>query len=230
MQSIDQLIEATRLEAARAPFPVDTEVYEKAGKNPGEPVLYAGSLAARVAIMGRDLGKDEVAAGQPLIGAGGRLVRGGIYRAIHNAEPPAKDKGLESVLDHVLLTNTVPFKPPGNKAYPDKVKERFRPLVASLLVEHFTGRKILTLGTEAFRWYSCYAADGVFDEFWARADRYEADLDCTIRVDTPDGTRTKVVTISPLPHPSPLNQRWYKLFPGLLARRLATALTGPGTG
>jgi uracil-DNA glycosylase len=24
----------------------------------------------------------------------------------------------------------------------------------------------------------------------------------------------------PLPHPSPLNQRWYKQFPALLARRL----------
>jgi uracil-DNA glycosylase len=230
MQTIEQLIEATRQEATRAPFPVDLEVYEKAGKDPGQPVLFAGSLDAQIAIMGRDLGKDEVAAGQPLIGAGGRLVRGGVYRSIHQAEPPAADRSLESVLQRVLLTNTVPFKPPGNKAYTDKVKERFRPFVASLLVEHWAGRRILTLGTESFRWYACYADDGVFDAFWARADRYEADLDCLIRVDTPDGPRTKPVKISPLPHPSPLNQRWYKLFPGLLAARLSSALSGPISG
>jgi uracil-DNA glycosylase len=230
MQSIDQLIEATRLEAARAPFPVDFEVYEKARKDPGQPVLFAGSLDAQVAIMGRDLGKDEVAAGQPLIGAGGRLVRGGVYRSIHGAEPPAQDRGLESVLGRVLLTNTVPFKPPGNKAYADKVKERFRPLIASLLVEHWQGHRILTLGTESFRWYAYYAESGVFDEFWARPDRYEADLDCLLRVETPDGPRTKAVTVSPLPHPSPLNQRWYKLFPGLLAARLSSSLSDPTAG
>ena len=33
----------------------------------------------------------------------------------------------------------------------------------------------------------------------------------------------KPLTIAPLPHPSPLNQRWYPLFPGLLAARLAAA-------
>ncbi len=30
----------------------------------------------------------------------------------------------------------------------------------------------------------------------------------------------------PLPHPSPLNQRWYKQFPDLLARRLESAGLG----
>ena len=34
-------------------------------------------------VFARDLGKDEVAAGQPLIGAGGRLVRAGLYQAGH---------------------------------------------------------------------------------------------------------------------------------------------------
>ena len=81
MRSIEALIEAVRQEALRAEFPVDTAVYEKAGKDPSRPVLFAGSLDAPVCCFGRDLGKDEVAAGEPLIGAGGRLVRRGLSRS-----------------------------------------------------------------------------------------------------------------------------------------------------
>jgi uracil-DNA glycosylase len=219
MRTIEQLVEAVRREAIRAEFPVDEPVYRRAGKDPSRPILFAGSLEAPVCVFARDLGKDEVAEGEPLIGAGGRLVREGLYRARHGTEPPRSDRRLESALDDALLTNTVPYKPPGNKAYPAKVKERFRPFLAELLGDHWRGHHVITLGTEAFRWFAPYADPVAFEEFWGRDDRYEADLDCTLT--TPDGPRRgKALTLMPLPHPSPLNQRWYKLFPGLLARRL----------
>lgn len=220
MRTIESLIQAARDEAARADFPVDTPVYERAKKSPIDPILFAGPLDAPVAFFGRDLGKDEVAAGEPLIGAGGRLVREGIARSRPGGSAAAAG-GLPALM---LLTNTVPYKPPGNKAYSNPVKERFRPFVAELLADHWSGRRIITLGTEAFLWFAPYAEKGAAEAFWKREDRYEAEFACAIEVDTPDGSIRKEVSVGPLPHPSPLNQRWYGLFPGLLDARLA----GPG--
>jgi uracil-DNA glycosylase len=216
------LIAAVQEEAERAGFPVDAPVYRKAGKDPTRPILFAGTLDTPVCVFARDLGKDEVAWGQPLVGAGGRLVRAGVYRACHGTPPPATDRTLESVLDRVLLTNTVPYKPPGNKAYPASVKERFRPFLAELLGAHWKGDHVITLGTEAFRWFAPYAEPGTFDAFWGRDDRYEATLGCVLEVPGSSPTLRKPLTLLPLPHPSPLNQRWYKQFPDLLARRLAS--------
>jgi uracil-DNA glycosylase len=224
MRTIEQLIEAVHQEAVRAPFPVDTQAYERAGRDPSVPVLFAGSLAARVCVVGRDLGKDEVAAGQPLIGSAGRLVRAGLYQAAHGTPPPATDRKLESVLDYALLTNTVPFKPPGNKAYAAAVKERFRPFLAELLTVHWRGGDhVITLGNEAFQWFTPYADDDrAFEDFWARDDRYEAEISCTVAVTVNHRKVEKRLTLLPLPHPSPLNARWYKRFPDLLAHRLGT--------
>ena len=218
MRSIEALIEAVREEALRAQFPVDTAVYEKAGKDPSRPVLFAGSLDAPVCCFGRDLGKDEVAAGEPLIGAGGRLVRRELVKVFESHPDPA-DKTLSQALRFALLTNTVPYKPPGNKAYPDRVKERFRPLILELLVDHWKGDRVLTLGTEAFQWFAPYA-DSDASEFWKREDRYEAELSCTLEHPSESGKARKSIRLGPLPHPSPLNQKWYSRFPGLLEMRL----------
>src|SRR5437764_10814157 len=76
--NIDRLLAAVRREADRAEFPIDEPVYRRSGRDPRDPILFAGSLEAPVGIVGRDLGKDEVAAGQRLSGAAGRLVRGGL--------------------------------------------------------------------------------------------------------------------------------------------------------
>src|SRR5947209_13820640 len=173
MGTIAQLVDSIHHEARRAPFPVDAAVYEKAAKDPAVPILYAGSLDAPICVFGRDLGKDEVAAGEPLIGAGGRLVRAGVYEARHGVPAPRSDRRLDPVLEHVLLTNTVPYKPPGNKAYPASVKERFRPHLAELLAVHWKGSHVITLGTEAFQWFARYAPDpALFEEFWRREGRY----------------------------------------------------------
>lgn len=219
MRTLAQLLEAIRHEAARAEFPIDRPVYERAGKDPLEPILFAGALDAPFCVLGRDLGKDEVAAGQPLIGAGGRLVRSGFYKFEHRTPPPASDRTLESVLSRVLLTNTVPYKPPGNKAYATSVKERFRPFLAEFLIEHWKGGdRLITLGNEAFQWFTPFLDDP--ETFWSRDDRYEATLPCLIRHEVDGKEVRKTVNLMPLPHPSPLNARWYPLFPGLLEKRL----------
>jgi uracil-DNA glycosylase len=230
MRTIEALIDAVQDEARRAEFPVDAPVYQRAGKDPTRPILFAGALDAAACIFARDLGKDEVAAGQPLVGAGGRLVRVGVYEACHGTPPPPSDRTLESILDHVLLANTVPYKPPGNKAYTGSVKERFRPFLAELLADHWRGNRVITLGTEAFQWFAPYADPEAFTEFWGRDDRYEATLECVLTAN-PDGEPIrKPLTLLPLPHPSPLNQRWYKQFPELLARRLKAVRLSPGRG
>jgi uracil-DNA glycosylase len=227
MRTIDELLEAIQREAKRAPFPVDQAVYERSGKDPTRPILFAGALDAPICVFGRDLGKDEVARGEPLIGAGGRLVRAGVYLAIHGTAPPKSDRTLESVLDRVLLTNTVAYKPPGNKAYPTAVKERFRPFHAELLGAHWKGDRVITLGTEAFQWFAPYADPDALAEFWRRDDRYEAEIGCVVTGRFNGQDVHKALTLQPLPHPSPLNQRWYSRFPELLAQRLAAAgMTG----
>nr|WP_303652447.1 uracil-DNA glycosylase family protein [Paludisphaera mucosa] len=205
------MIDAAEAEARREPFPVDAAVYEHAKRDPGRPILYAGTLDAPVAVLARDLGRDEVAAGQPLIGAGGRLVRAEIVKR------HGEDRN-EEALKHALLTNTVPFKPPGNKAYAESVRVRFRPFVAELLAGFWTGTQVLTLGTEAFRWFEPYVEGGAFPESAATDARFEAAYTCRLPL---AGGKAKVVSVRPLPHPSPLNRRWYAKFPEMLARRLA---------
>ncbi|QDV33330.1 uracil-DNA glycosylase family protein [Tautonia plasticadhaerens] len=225
MSTVDELIEAIHQEALRADFPIDEPVYLQAKKDPRRPILFAGSLSAPICSFGRDLGKDEVAWGQPQVGAGGKLVRREVYRK-YVGEPTADDPRLDRALEHVLLSNTVPYKPPGNKAYSEAVKARFRPYVAEFLAGHWEGDRVLCLGTEAFRWFAPYAGPGAADDFWNREDRYEAELPCELVAGTPGGEIRKALIVCPLPHPSPLNRRWYPLFPGLLRARLDASGAG----
>ncbi|MFN3650145.1 MAG: uracil-DNA glycosylase family protein [Armatimonadota bacterium] len=225
MSNLQQLLAEMEAEARRGGFPIDVPVYERAGRDPYVPVAYAGALEARVCSFGRDPGRDEVRLAQPQVGAAGRRVREGVLQAVGETPPP-DDRYLESALRHVFLSNTVPYKPPGNKAYPDRVKERFRPLVARLLTCHWQGDVVLTLGTEAFRWFGPFAPEGALDELWAREDRYEAELTCEISAEYEGERVTRRLTVCPLPHPSPLNQRWLAAFPELLQRRLARWLAG----
>jgi uracil-DNA glycosylase len=223
--TIDELIEAIVHEAAREPIPLDLPAYSRAKRDPMVPILYAGSLDAPVCIFGRDLGKDEVRLGQPLIGAGGRLVRQEILRA-HQVEAEIvgqTDANLEAALRFVLLTNTVPYKPPGNKAYSEPIKRRFRPFVLELLTRFWSGHHVLTLGSEAFRWFEPYGDPAAF-EAGARGDaRFESSFPCRLPFAGSDLAISsgKTLQVHPLPHPSPRNQRWHREFPTMLARRLS---------
>lgn len=215
-RTIEILIDEAEAEARREPFPVDEPVYEKARRDPLRPILFAGSPGAPVAILARDLGKDEVAAAQPLIGAGGKLVRAEIVKAHGGGKP-------EEALKYALLTNTVPFKPPGNKAYAESVRARFRPFVAELLARFWSGSQVLTLGTEAFRWFEPYAEGGAFPASAATDARFDDAYPCRLAL---PGLAPKEILVRPLPHPSPLNRRWYSRFPEMLARRLAEVEAG----
>src|SRR5438874_9504438 len=224
-ENIDTLLAAVRQEAGRAEFPIDEPVYRRSGRDPKEPILFAGSLAAPLCVVGRDLGKDEVAAGQPLIGAAGRLVRLGIIAAWNDPGPaagaPPENLPLQAALQYAVLTNTVPYKPPGNKAYPEGVRRRFRPFVENLLVQYWKGVQVITLGTEAFQWFAPYGDAAQFESLGRTDARFESAFPC--RLPGIEGTKVpaKSLVVYPLPHPSPLNQRWYSRFPAMLADRLA---------
>lgn len=226
IETIADLIQAVRREAEAETFPIDEPVYRRAGRDPIDPILFGGSLEAPVAILGRDLGKDEVAAGQPLIGAGGRLVRLGLLEAHgqHVEGPRGKDPlSLQEALAYALLTNTVPYKPPGNKAYAESVRRRFRPFLARLLADFWTGRQIITLGTEAFQWFEPYGRPDEFSGPGRTDARFDSAFSC--RIPGASGAPRDVL-VHPLPHPSPLNRRWYSRFPEMLARRLTEILKG----
>jgi uracil-DNA glycosylase len=175
--------------------------------------------------VGRDLGKDEVAAGQPLIGAAGRLVRLGVVTAWGDPADPrpeaSSEPPLQEALKHVVLTNTVPYKPPGNKAYAESVRRRFRPFLERLLVEHWQGRHLITLGTEAFQWFAPYADEAELAARGNSEHRFESAFSCRLPGGQSAGGHAKDITVFPLPHPSPLNRRWFDKFPAMLADRLA---------
>jgi uracil-DNA glycosylase len=222
MSDLNQLIAQIQQEVQREAIPIDEPIYLEAGKEPTLPILYAGNLNSKLCFFARDLGKDEIHANQPLYGAAGVLVRRGIYRAVHHQEPtPSTD--LQVILENVVLTNTVPYKPPGNKAYSEAVKKRLRPFMEKFLLWHWQGDKIMTLGNEAFNWFAPYAPKGELKKFFERSDRYSASTEITLQA-TDDGGKVarRSVTLLPLPHPSPLNQQYYAQFPKLLEERLAT--------
>ncbi len=192
---------------------------------PGTRSSSPGRWRRRLCIVGRDLGKDEVAAGQPLIGAAGRLVRLGVLKAW--ADPkgvetqPTEALPLQEALEYVVLTNTVPYKPPGNKAYAESVRRRFRPFLERLLTEHWHGHHLITLGSEAFEWFVPYIDPAVYIARGHSERRFESAFHCRLPHDQSARAAVKEITVFPLPHPSPLNRRWYNKFPAMLADRLA---------
>lgn len=223
MSALNDLVSACQREAEAGPFPIDVPIYEQAGRPPQAPILWGGNLDASVCFFARDLGRDEVMAGEPLRGAAGRAVRTGVLRALGKTDKPT-DADLAEVSRHVFLCNTVPFKPPGNKAYSEEVRRRFRPFLLELLTVHYRGPVIIPLGTEAFLWFAQLpGAEAAVRRFWERPDRYSETLQVVLRA----GEISRPVTLAPLPHPSPLNQTYFKQFPEMLGRRLAALLT-PG--
>lgn len=221
MSTIENLISAIELEAKKEEFPLDFPVYEQAGKEPTKPILYYGNLKSDICFFGRDLGRDEVTAGQPLIGAAGQQVRKGFYQVI-NGKEANNSQDLETIKERLILTNTVPYKPPENKAYNNKVKERFRPFIEQLLIIHWQGSQIITLGTEACKWFLPYTQKELFNNFWNQGDsRYEACVKITLNTLGEKGkSYQKNVKVYPLPHPSPLNQKYYRKFPSMLHNTL----------
>lgn len=211
--SLSNLIQQIKEEALREEFPIDSEVYEACGFDPHDPVLFGGNIESNICFFARDLGRDEVKAQQPLIGAAGRMVRGGVFQFLHGKKAENKEN-YDEAAQKILLTNTVPYKPPGNKAYPQKVIKRFRPFMDELLKSHWGGKWIIPLGAEALKWFIPYDKDRM-KEFTQRGDKFESTIEIVI-----DEQKERSVTIAPLPHPSPLNQKYYQKFPEMLQLRL----------
>lgn len=199
---------------------IDTEVYERFGKDPLEPILGLGDADSRVGFFGRDPGRDEVQHGEPFIGAGGQLVRRALYRRLHAGAALPDFEASRAIGKHFFWANTVPYKPVGNKAWSTKIKQSFQPLIARLLIEQWQGGHMITLGREAFLWFGLLQSRETrdrLDAFWQSEDRF---TDCiTVKLSAGDGIEREL-TLYPLPHPSPLNATWYGRFPGLLDARL----------
>ena len=76
---------------------------------------------------------------------------------------------------------------------------------------HGQGNQVITLGTEAFKWYAPYR----------EGDRFEEKLVVNLTATDDQGnSKQKSITLLPLPHPSPLNKRYYAIFPEILQHRL----------
>lgn len=198
---------------------IDTAVYEAFGKDWRDPVIGLGAKDTRIAFFGRDPGREEVQHHMPFIGAGGQKVRGAIYQHLYGKPMPDFKASLE-VGKGFFWANTVPYKPIGNKAWSMKVKKQFQPLVADLLLHAWCGRDIITLGREAFLWFTINQTREVkqqLEAFWEREDRFTSFTE--MELSAPDGA-SRPIRLYPLPHPSPLNATWYKRFPELLIHRL----------
>ena len=214
-----------RGEAAKGDMAVDVAAYTRHDRDPLEPLIGGGQSEAAVGFLGRDPGRDEIRWMEPLIGAAGKLVRAGIHRCKKGVPPP--DFEAERAMSReVFFSNTVPYKPLGNKAWSMAIKRRFHPIIASYLVDHWEGMDLITLGNVAFEWFGLEASReerGELKAFWEREDRYQATH--VVALTSPITGANKRIRLRPLPHPSPLNATWYPRFPGLLDDRLA-ALSG----
>ncbi len=215
-ESLQSLIQQMQQEAQKEEFPIDQAVYTSAKRDPFAPILYAGSLKSPICFFARDLGKDEVFAGQPLYGAAGKLVRNGIHCFLYKKKAQTPDE-LQQAADQVLLTNTVPYKPIGNKAFSTKIKERFRPFITYFLTDFWQGHLVIPLGNEALEWFASYAQDqAAFTKFTKTEERFQKNFDIILQ----SSSQSKKITLAPLPHPSPLNQKYFHLFPQMLMDRL----------
>lgn len=207
---------------------IDVEVYRQFGKDPLEPILGLGDAAAPLCFFGRDPGREEVRHGAPFVGASGQSVRRALHRQLHGTAPPDFDAAL-AVGRGFFWLGTVPYKPLGNRAWSMAVKRRFQPLLRELLLAEWHGRHIVTFGREAFLWFGIDQPRAVrerLEAFWRRDDRFSASID--VRLHDEHGALREFV-LHPLPHPSPLNQLWFKRFPALLQARLAALAIGAPT-
>ena len=96
-------------------------------------ILYDGPIDARLMIITRDLGKDELEKEVPLIGAAGSLVRFALA---------AYDK-------EAFLCNTVPFKPISNTPFPQEIRNKFK-IILDSIIDIVNPKAIVTLGLEAY--------------------------------------------------------------------------------
>ncbi|MFZ5472161.1 MAG: uracil-DNA glycosylase family protein [Myxococcota bacterium] len=205
---LDEILAGMAKQARLLKLPVDEAAYARAGRSPRAPIACAGTPRAPICFLGRDLGRREVEDGQPLVGPAGRLVRQTVLEVA--GEP----------LRHAFLTNLVPYKPAGNRAFSARAVEGFRPLLEQLLLVYWKGRHVFALGREATRWFSRYVDGGEAASLWNPPRCFEHPVSCTLRGQWHGRRKFRRLLVHPLPHPSPANALWQARLPALLRRQL----------
>lgn len=223
MASLTSILAAIEAEAKRAPFDLDLAVYKRAGRPATSPILLAGNVEAPLCLFARDLGQEEVLRGQPLIGSAGRRVRKAIWDRLFPGRT-GDSPYYGAILDHVLLTNTVPYKPAGNVEYDRATKSRFRPFIEDMLVNVWTGSTLIPMGEGAFKWFAQYAEKGVVLDFWDdKVARFTETLEVIVTCPGGGEFTEKRITLAPIPHPSPRSP-FMAQFPAMLDKRLEAFL------
>jgi uracil-DNA glycosylase len=196
----------------------DLEAYHAAGLAPDEPVFGLGPSDAAFAVLGRDPGRDELRHRTGFIGASGRKLRDPLAARWLGVDRPTLADRLR-VGERVFWLNTVPFKPIGNKAWPEAVRAACTPWVRAVLLHGCDAVNVLAFGQQAVQWFgedaTAHLAQG--EGAWGRP--FEHVLT--------DATRTRRVQVWAMPHPSPLNVRWARAFPDLYQAVLDAVLAGP---
>lgn len=213
------LLAAMGREAKRSRLPLDLPAYAEEGRDPLRPIAFAGNPAARVCILGRDLGRHELRHAQPLVGPAGRLVRQAVLEAA-GTQPPHGDGLLESALHHVFLANLVPYKPLGNRPFSAQAREAFRPYLERLLLCHWEGQRVIALGEDAFRWFAAYLQRGAVARHWREPGKFGRQLRCELWHLGRGQRRSRALLLCVLPHPSPANAVWRRRFPRMLLQQL----------
>lgn len=199
---------------------IDREVYSTFGVDPLKPIIGRGDPSARIAIFGRDPGREEVRHGIPFIGTGGQKVRRVLHKLLFHHDMPDFQASIDAG-KFVYWGNTVPYKPIGNKVWPMSVRRAIQPIIVDLLVHEWRGADILTLGRVAFDWFGLFSTENkaLLIDHWNHPKCFERPISLSICAQG----KTKILRLHPLPHPSPLNAKWSKYFPDMLSERL-TAL------
>ena len=216
---VDEALAALRAIGASLPGR-DLDAYTAADLSPDTPVFGLGPRDAAFAVLGRDPGRDELIHRTGFIGASGRKLRDPLVaRWLGNTHPTLDDR--LRVGERVYWVNTVPFKPVGNKAWPESVRAACAPWVKAVLLHGTDAKDVLAFGQQAVQWFgeaaTAHLARG--DGAWGTSFPHTLS----------DAAATRRVRVWAMPHPSPLNVRWARAFPDLYQRVLDAVLAGPVT-
>jgi uracil-DNA glycosylase family 4 len=99
-----------------------------------DPVIGEGMIDSKIMIIARDLGREEVTKGRPLIGEAGQIVRQVLLYL-----------GIGS---NVYMTNLVPYKPFNNTVFSPTIRKAFVPILTEQ-IKIIQPKCIITLGKES---------------------------------------------------------------------------------
>lgn len=207
---------------------LDRPAYAAIGKDATVPVMGLGPSNAPLCIMGRDPGRAEIAAGAPFMGASGRVLRSMLAAQATIQTSGGKGSGRNMPETTPFWLNTVPYKPIGNRAWPLAVQRLFQPLIRDIILSHWRGDRVITLGNQAFHWFGIgqpREERARMETHWSSDRRY---LD-PLRVLVANAEERRWLTLYALPHPSPANAVWRERFPALLQRHLDALAAGQKT-